>query len=252
MMTGTHFMALAMMNILMTKILRVVIDINNNSDLIGSAVALSPRFTTLVQVYSLARGSWKSLSASVIPVDFKGGSGRPVFVAGTIHMLKARFTSSYYDDGDIVITTFNLATEEFGEMMGPEALLQKGCSISRYGDSLALIKHLNYEFRDRGCDIWVMRQYGVAESWTRLFHISVAQASIHGFKRSGEVVLEENIEEDIDLDRSRLMSFDPKSDQYLVLGTGDHSYYFMDSFVESLVLLDHCDSISYQVARTKN
>ncbi|KAL6128921.1 hypothetical protein ACLB2K_072274 [Fragaria x ananassa] len=224
--TSTHFMALAMMDILMTKIMRVVIAINNKSDLIGSAVALSPRFTTLVQVYSLPRGSWKSFSASVIHVDFKGGSGRPVFVDGTIHMLKARFTSSYYNDGDIVITTFNLATEEFGEMMGPEALLQKGCSISRYGDSLALIKHLNYEFRD--------------------------QASIHGFKRSGEVVLEENIEEDIDLYRSRLMSLDPKSNQYLVLGTGDHSYYLMDSFVESLVLLDHYDSISYQVARAKD
>ncbi|XP_061997751.1 F-box protein CPR1-like isoform X2 [Rosa rugosa] len=233
------------------KILRVVTLLDDHSDL--------SRFATAVQVYSLARGSWKSFSASVIPVDLQGGSERPAFVNGNFHTLEARL-SVYYNDhyeehhkcgGDLFIGTFNLATEEFGEIRRPEALREDRCSISRYGDSLALIKHYNYDFRDlvnRGCDIWVMKQYGVAESWTYLFNISVVQASIYGFKRCGEVVLMENNERG----RSRMISFDPKTNQVKAFGIEDYIYYFMDSFVESLVLLDHANAISYQVARTKS
>ncbi|XP_004301514.1 PREDICTED: F-box protein CPR30-like [Fragaria vesca subsp. vesca] len=238
------------------KILRVVTDFTTNVDCDSVNVVFGVvnfadddrLITTFVQVYSLASGSWKSLSDSVIPVDLEGGgTGDFAFVNDTLHKLEARFSEDeYYNDEDMVIRTFNLSTEEFGEMMEPEALIQGCSSIARYGDTLAFSDNYNNSLRDRGCcDIWVMRQYGVAESWTKFFKIHVDLARIYGFKRCADLVLEEKIS----FGPSRMILYNPKSNQYSVLGTVGHRYYFMDSFVESLVLLDHCNAVSYQVAR---
>ncbi|KAL6125973.1 hypothetical protein ACLB2K_074024 [Fragaria x ananassa] len=201
------------------KVLRIVI---LRSD------RFSFRYSSVVQVYSLARGSWRRLSASVAPLDLQAsGIKRPAFINGCLHMLKYREDDMYCSTHDWFIAYFNLATEVFGEIMIPEALQKRRCSISRYGDSLALIK--DYDTRDpdnRGCEIWVMKEYGVAESWTYL---------------CGEVVLKE----EKDGGQSRMVLFDPKSgNQAKVIGSEDHVYCFMDSFVESLVLLDHANAIS--------
>ena len=129
------------------KVLRVVSICNDHMDL--------SRFTTVVQVYSLARGSWRRLKGCIVPVDLQaGGSERPDFVNGCLHMLEVRLDVYYSDEfqehrkrgGDSFICYFDLATETFGEMMIPEALRRDGCSISRYGESLTLIKE-NREIR---------------------------------------------------------------------------------------------------------
>ncbi|KAL6130736.1 hypothetical protein ACLB2K_069115 [Fragaria x ananassa] len=195
------------------KVLRIVSLSDDHSDL--------SRFTTVVQVYSLARGSWRSLSASAVPVDLQGGgSERPDFVNGCLHMLEVRL-DVYYDyqhqehrkrGGDSFIAYFNLTTEVFGEIMIPEALRRDDCSISRYGESLALIKDKLYNLDDPancGCDIWVMKEYGVAESWTFLYNIAMVQVTVYGFKRCGEVVLEEMDS----ANQRRMVSLDPKSKQ---------------------------------------
>lgn len=118
------------------------------------------------------------------------------------------------------VCTFNVATEEFGEVMVPEAVFSVrshgSCTMSRYGDSLALVRHYDYNFVDpvnRGCDIWVMKQYGDAESWTYLFNIYLVHPSIYGFKRCGEVVLKECDQHG----RRTMASFDPKTKQLMVL-----------------------------------
>nr|XP_004308449.2 PREDICTED: F-box protein CPR30-like [Fragaria vesca subsp. vesca] len=110
------------------------------------------RYSSVVQVYSLARGSWRRLSASVAPLDLQA-----------------------------------------------------------------------------------------SESWTYLFNVPVDHTDIYGFRRCGEVVLKE----EKDGGQSRMVFFDPKSgNQVKVIGSEDHVYCFMDSFVESLVLLDHANAIS--------
>ncbi|XP_040372538.1 F-box protein CPR1 isoform X2 [Rosa chinensis] len=226
------------------KVLRIVTLPDDHSDL--------SRFATVVQVYSLARASWKTLDASVVPVDLQGGPGIVLFLNGSLHMLEVRFSVGYDDHadeyckygGDTFIASFDMATELFGEVMMPEALQRNRCTISKYGDSLALIKHYDYNC---GCDIWVMKEYGVTESWTYLYKIAGDHDYIYGFKRCGEVVLSEFNNHG----RSRMISLDPKTKQVQVFGNKDYTYYFMDSFVESLILLDHVNAISYQRARKK-
>ncbi|KAK9943160.1 hypothetical protein M0R45_008778 [Rubus argutus] len=201
-----------------------------------------------VQVYSLARGSWKSLVInSVVAGDLKSGRETLAFVNGSLHILKSctclgdRLPDALPNlRGDNFITSFNLATELFGQVMMPEALGKDGCSLSRYGDSLALIKCRPAWDDPRGTDIWVMKEYGVAESWTFLFNIALVQVDIYGLKRCGEVVLRETNTDG----ESRTISLDPKSNEVKYFGTGGCDYYFMDSFVESLVFLDHANAIS--------
>ncbi|KAL6126023.1 hypothetical protein ACLB2K_074074 [Fragaria x ananassa] len=127
--------------------------------------------------------------------------------------------------------------------MVPEVVLS--VTMSRYGDSLALSRHYDCNFVDpvnRGCDIWVMKQYGDAEWWTYLFNIYLVHPIIYGFKRCGEVVLKECDQHG----RRTMASFDPTTKQFNGFGRAeDYSYNFMDSFVESLVLLDHANAISY-------
>lgn len=81
------------------------------------------RYSSVVQVYSLARGSWRRLSASVAPLDLQAsGIKRPAFINGCLHMLKCRDDDMYCSTHGWSIAYFNLATEVFGEIMIPEAL----------------------------------------------------------------------------------------------------------------------------------
>lgn len=69
------------------KVLRIVSLLDDHSDL--------SRFATKVQVYSLARGSWNRLSASVTPVDLRAVYKPPTFVNGIFHTLQVRLRVCY-------------------------------------------------------------------------------------------------------------------------------------------------------------
>ncbi|TQD77951.1 hypothetical protein C1H46_036484 [Malus baccata] len=77
-----------------------------------------------VEVYSLARGSWKSFSAAVLPDYGKlgGVSSKSVFVNGTLHWVQLRDKEEQeHGQEHINIMSFDLSTELFGEIMMPEA-----------------------------------------------------------------------------------------------------------------------------------
>ncbi|CAN6676487.1 unnamed protein product [Malus baccata var. baccata] len=95
-----------------------------------------------VEVYSLARGSWKSFSAAVLPDYGKlgGVSSKSVFVNGTIQLRDKE--EQEHGQEHINIMSFDLSTELFGKIMMPEALRKRGsnCVFLKYGESLALIE----------------------------------------------------------------------------------------------------------------
>ncbi|KAG5551853.1 hypothetical protein RHGRI_010077 [Rhododendron griersonianum] len=70
-----------------------------------------------------------------------------------------------------LIMLFNMASESFSEFMLPTTLadepLTSLLSIKLFGESLALF--CNRRRDGDACCIWVMKEYGVAESWTNLF-----------------------------------------------------------------------------------
>nr|XP_011460743.1 PREDICTED: F-box/kelch-repeat protein At3g23880-like [Fragaria vesca subsp. vesca]XP_011460744.1 PREDICTED: F-box/kelch-repeat protein At3g23880-like [Fragaria vesca subsp. vesca] len=201
------------------------------------------------QVYSLAKGAWSMLRPvpdCFLPDEFYG----LVFVKGALHWVAAVWTHGepypYY-----FILTFDVAGETFGKIEFPmrlelEDVVDLRLSVSGDRKSIALfVKCLNFEGGDSFLDIWVMKEYSEEKSWTKLVALSpqgpersLPRAWAFCLKRSGEVILQ--------LDGSpELVSLDVLSKQFKHLGISGGEICSVDSFEESLVLLDRNDAVSY-------
>jgi F-box interacting protein len=192
------------------------------------------------QVFSLLRGSWKSLN---VPADFKPFISNPssVEISGVLHWISGKHYHQINED--TVIVTFNMSSDIFGEMKIPQVLktdlLGDYCVKSRYRESLALLFRKGSQIKDY-YELWVMKEYGLAESWTKLSTIyiphSLTKVSIY-FRNSGQLVLGAHL--------YGVQSLDPKSKQVKNIVDDRFLLSFMDPFVERLVLLDRYDAFSY-------
>jgi F-box interacting protein len=202
-----------------------------------------------VEVYSLATGEWRMVTTALPPictliictltrvtahgslVDQKIREPQ-AFVNGAFHWLAFRMTDDqkYYP----FVLVFDLGDEVFREILlpelpGHESLLKKeGASLLVYGNSIAL-------FEKGSQNIWVMKEYGVASSWTKVLTIAYQGREegiprAIGFRRNGEVVWA--------LDEGQLASQDFESQEMKDLRITSYKYTFVDSYVESLLFLD--------------
>ena len=100
--------------------------------------------------------------------------------------------------------------------------------------------------------IWVMKDYADASSWTKIISLSdlvfiegIPRSCIPtGFRKSGEVILE--------MYGGYLGSRDLKTKEFKDLRIRGHAYTFVDSYVESLVLLDKPNQQRKRQKRKRN
>ncbi|KAK7845836.1 f-box protein [Quercus suber] len=82
-------------------------------------------------------------------------------------------------------------------------------------------------------DIWVMEEYGVAESWTRKYTVPMIRVefvNFYGCTDNGELFIK---------NATRLISFDPESQKQNILAIEDADWVgFTANSMESLILLD--------------
>ncbi|KAK9285632.1 hypothetical protein L1049_024829 [Liquidambar formosana] len=124
----------------------------------------------------------------------------------------------------------------FGEMMLPTSLVHVfGVSIAVYGESLVLL-HYDVHLFDCCCCIWMMKEYGVVESWTKQFRIDIQAQLVNtvGLRKNAEILLAMN--------DGDLVSYHPKTQRVKDLGIhGDTLHVsnslYVGTYVESLVLL---------------
>jgi F-box interacting protein len=194
---------------------------------------------TVAEVYSLATGSWRSLG-SVAPPCRILGTRRHAFFNGAILWA---IHGAYYS----FILAFDLGSESFREILMPKGTELHRCpqvSVSGDGKSLALFTRSNDKDDGTSFDIWVMKEYCMHESWTKLITLR-PQGSLHPqvicFRKSGEVllVLSERYSQ-----RQTLVSLDLVSQQLYKLGNFEYEYFSIDSYEESLVLLDMDNAVS--------
>ncbi|KAK9949830.1 hypothetical protein M0R45_005341 [Rubus argutus] len=203
--------------------------------------------TVEVEVWSLARGgAWKRLQNNV-PAGFAPHLYDHACVKGAFHWVQGHETNQAEEEKEFVflIVAWDVVDESFRNVEIRQAKRKCKPFISRYhgdGDQcrLALFEDLGYS----SFDLWVMMEYGVAESWTKLFNICLLASPREGhyirpfgFTKSGQVV---GIFND-----GTLKSYDPKDKQLKDFGNPEYVYLFMDSFVESLVLLGQTNVFSY-------
>ncbi|XVE50344.1 hypothetical protein DITRI_Ditri01bG0154900 [Diplodiscus trichospermus] len=134
------------------------------------------------------------------------------------------------------ILGFDISTEEFHVIGLPESLIDsfpRDLSIMKYEESSIAVLKCDWEDGEQ-LDLWVMKEYGVVGSWTKVLHLTEQNGRIPwvlGFRKNGEILLE--------VDGGGMASLDLNSQQMehlrIEAKTGCS---FVHSYVESLVFLD--------------
>lgn len=101
------------------------------------------------------------------------GSSPHAFVNGAIHWLAFRLTNDAYI---YFVLSFEVSSESFREIMLPESFkldvsLDLRLFVSGDGKSLGLFAKCDSD-TDSFLDIWVMREYCVEKSWTKMMILS--------------------------------------------------------------------------------
>ncbi|XP_050245777.1 F-box protein CPR1-like isoform X1 [Quercus robur] len=186
---------------------------------------------SVVDVYSLSTGEWRMLSASASlpPTCAITSRGPPAFANGALHWIAVA------NDKKRFVLVFDLGDEVFRQILLPELPSYTGKMmwnhVSAYGNSIVGFQ------RGIGIgqiNIWVMKEYGVASSWTKFSHqcpcLGMPSPYPVGFRRNGEVILL-NI-------GFELVSWNPDSQNIKNLEINGYFGTFCGSYVESLFLFD--------------
>ncbi|KAL4613980.1 hypothetical protein ACB092_07G022000 [Castanea dentata] len=183
-----------------------------------------------VEVYSLSTGKWRMVTASP-PIGAARGREQEAFVNGALHWVFRE-----------------IALPKLSDQNGDEYWVR--VSISAYGNSLALFQQ---GFSIHRLSIWVMKDYADASSWTKIRTLPDAflvegvprsHCIPKGFRKSGEVILE--------LYGGYLISRDLETKDFKNLRIRGYAYTFVDSYVESLVLLDISNQQGKRQKRKRN
>ncbi|XP_065628572.1 F-box/kelch-repeat protein At3g23880 isoform X2 [Quercus suber] len=192
----------------------------------------------LVEVYSVSEGSWRVTSA--------GDSYPPRISISNWHPQAAYLNGAVYfaanDWGDaqsLIVLSFDLGDEVFRLISLPNGKfgLDADIGTSVFNGLLSLIcygyQHLSTV---KSCSVWVMKEYGVVDSWTKQFTIelNMLRWEVLRFLKNDHVLVQK-----IESHGSKLLSYDPESQQVKNLGFYRSPYYsYADNYVRNLTLLD--------------
>jgi F-box interacting protein len=135
---------------------KVVVVLPEFDDIIGHR--------NVLKVHTLGTDSWKTISVFSFADNCIQRQGK--YVSGTINWL----VSVDIDQGQCSIASIDLRNECYQEILLPNYFkLNLYMHLSVFRNCLCLIY---------GEDVWVMKEYGNKESWTRLFTISNMRDSL--------------------------------------------------------------------------
>ncbi|KAL4600516.1 hypothetical protein ACB092_11G204300 [Castanea dentata] len=196
----------------------------------------------LIEVYSLNEGCWRITSASFPPgIAFTNWRHPATSLNGAVH-----FAAAYeYEPGGPcgpLVLSFDLRDEVFHVIPLPNGISRWINSVhtSVIGGSLSLLFCCGRHADDTCFAIWVMKEYGVFDSWTKQSTVDLNGGEINwvlGLQKNGNILVEANVEGPSLC--SELSSYDPKSKQVKNLGIcGTPFYFHVDNYIENLGLLD--------------
>ncbi|MFS8029639.1 putative F-box domain-containing protein [Helianthus anomalus] len=209
-----------------------------------------------VQVFTLSTATWRSPHSSNPPprrsIELLC---LQVLINGVLYWLA--YDKIPNDGGcrtcKLVIISFDMTTEEFGEITPPHSVLRlcpPGVSLSQLRDSLVLfernVKHTNDNL---AFVVWVMED-GVSKSFTKLYsvHVGTPFASLGGFRKSGELIIELS-EQGHGI--YKLLVYDPCSKRTrMVRSDGTRCVSSMYPYMETLLLLDQTNLTVYDEIET--
>uniref|UniRef100_A0A2N9FFS0 F-box associated beta-propeller type 3 domain-containing protein n=1 Tax=Fagus sylvatica TaxID=28930 RepID=A0A2N9FFS0_FAGSY len=180
-----------------------------------------------VEVYSLSTDSWRRFVISLGSIDYIGLQPS-LFFNGALHSIAwSRSRKS--------ILSFDVNDERFREIMLPQNYEDDILDLTMFG--LAVFKGSLAFFvwgasLESGiCYLWVMREYGVVESWTKISVPLDSVKNFFGWTDSGELL--------VDIKDRGLISYDPVSLNENNLGIQSPRWVsYTADLMENLVLLN--------------
>ena len=168
----------------------------------------------VIEIYSLNEGFWRITSAPFLRgFGFSEWCQPVVFLNGAVHFAVYDTTKPSgplvlsFDSGDEVFRLISLPNDAFNQPRGD-------FHTSVIGGSLSLLPLKNTV--KKYCSIWVMKEYGVVDSWTKQFTINLNGGKIIrvlGLQGNGNILVE--AKEPFGWE---LSSYDPKSEQVKEFG----------------------------------
>ncbi|KAK4723811.1 hypothetical protein R3W88_026590 [Solanum pinnatisectum] len=187
-----------------------------------------------IEIYLINSGVWRRVTGVEIKHCMMKFMWSQTFVNGVVHWIMYDVVAN--GGGlQILVMTFSIADAVFGEIMLPDALvgvIPTNLSIMLFEESLVVVRY-EKEIYDASCEVWVMKQYEVLESWRRLYRINLVadMEKVVGFRNNGEVLFSTRSND--------LISYDPNSGCNMGLCIqGSYRSFYVQNYMESLILLE--------------
>ncbi|GJY58328.1 putative F-box domain-containing protein [Tanacetum coccineum] len=189
-----------------------------------------------VEIFTLSSGVWRSPHSNLPrkSICFTHGG---LYIDGRIYWCAydyIRLPDGLFEPSKMIMS-FATTSEEFTELSLPNSIALKAgilLGITKLRDSLIVVEIIPI---DHVYCIWMMKNHGDPKSYTKLFNINLADASVtrvFGFRNSGEAIVK--IRND---DNDALYVYEPNSKRISTIGIS-HPY-GLNSYTETLLLLNH-------------
>ncbi|XP_058213027.1 F-box protein CPR1-like isoform X4 [Rhododendron vialii] len=212
----------------------------NDDFKVVAAVCLINHALTNVHVFSSKLSSWKSIG------DFGYSSylqGPGSVLNGAPHWFLCGNTDMYSN-----IVCFDVMEEKLKEVPKPICEVNNFVSLGALGGWLCVVDNR----LESHSDVWVMKEYGVKESWTKLFVVPNVPLNVAGefffhyfdllcFTKDGEVVMRLKLETE---ELVKFVIYNPKKKTYkrMIGMPQDWKRFDVAVYVESLVSPHGCNS----------
>ncbi|XP_012076214.1 F-box protein At3g07870 [Jatropha curcas] len=217
------------------KVVRIVYYIKDN----GSKIDITPQ----VEVYELGMVAWRSIRVKAAPKYVISELSLQIFLKDFVHWIGYNPNEADSNFRDLSIVLFDMSNEVFEELKLPDSV--SGLSVldlSIFASSNELLSLVQYD-RHRhsqwiqygSCSIWVMKEYGKVESWTKQITIDLQGGVGKALGLIGndvEMLL-------VACSNGELGSYDIQNQKisYLEIKGIVNSFY-LDTYIETLILLD--------------
>ncbi|XP_055960063.1 F-box protein At3g07870-like [Mercurialis annua] len=199
-----------------------------------------------VAIFELSSNVWRTITFKNLSCWVTNESC--VYLNGVSHWL-----AQTYDGISTkrTILSFDLSNEAFKELMLPHALAEETNEVrillKVYRQSLTVTHYERWRWIYRSylqCSIWVMKDYGTPESWTKQFTIDLENhrgfKSVLNFQENGEILFVLRLDDEI-------ISYDPKTRKVTRHGVYRSGLVVHSNYIESLVLLKGKRNIGNQL-----
>ncbi|KAL4599904.1 hypothetical protein ACB092_11G160400 [Castanea dentata] len=212
---------------------------------ISSYFGIKPHIPDEFEVYTLSSDSWRKVGMSLRASFMECVNNFPLpmpLVSGALHWI-SRVVEGEEEHKSEVIMSFDVNGEKFRMLRMPDgskSIVRFQTCLASLKGKLALLTFGSIE-RDYHYSMWVMREYGMLESWNKLFVVPLERISACiGFTMYGSLLIrcvESNnqAEKFVLVDTKTLHEKDFDIQQPLCVAT----------FMESLALLDGANMVSY-------